>query len=226
MVANERVRRPGLRRSIDVENPQGDPEPSGQAATVADRERHAVRTPLGEHDRDVAGSNWPGAHPHRYRVTSEDGTSLYRVHCPFRHEGASISVISDQPPSRWVTVARGVRVRSMVEGDGVAVVLYRIAPGTRFVPHTHDFVELGVVVSGKGQFFYEGTPRNVRGGDSFYIPAGGSHGFQVPEGGGSVVTMNVSAGVSERASGPSAAEILHLAKSWVEPLSAAVSRRR
>ena len=117
-------------------------------------------------------------------------------------------------------------MRPMIEGGGVAIVLYRIAPGTRFAAHAHDFVELGVVVSGKGQFFYEGTPRTVRGGDSFFIPAGGSHGFHAPKSGGPVVTMNVSVGVSERPTGPSAAEIIRLAKSWVEPLSTFVTRRR
>ena len=117
-------------------------------------------------------------------------------------------------------------MRPMVEGAGVAIVLYRIAPGTRFIPHSHAFVELGVVVSGNGQLVYEGVPRNVRGGDSFFIPAGGSHGFRVPESRGPVVTMNVSVGASERVAGPSAAEIIHLAKGWIEPLSTAVTRRR
>lgn len=138
----------------------------------------------------------------------------------------SIPRISDQPAVRWVTVAKGVRMRPMVEGAGVAVVLYRIAPGTRFAPHVHDFVELAVVVSGKGQVFYEGSFRTVRGGDSFFVPAGGSHGFVVPENGGPVVTLNVTVGVSGRTNGPSAAEIIRLAKNWIEPLSAVVTRRR
>ena len=114
----------------------------------------------------------------------------------------------------------------MVEGGGSTIVLYRISGGVRLVPHSHDFFELGLIISGRGQFLFEGESRTVREGDSFFIPAGGSHGFAVPEGGEPVVTMNVSVGVPGHPAGPSAVEIAHLTKGLVEPLAAAFARRQ
>jgi quercetin dioxygenase-like cupin family protein len=79
----------------------------------------------------------------------------------------------------------------MVEGNGSAIVLYRIDPGTRFESHTHDLSELGVILAGEGLFVTEGGSRIVREGDSFFIPPGTRHGFEVPRTGGTVMMMNV-----------------------------------
>ncbi len=83
-------------------------------------------------------------------------------------------------------------MRRMVEGNGTTIILYRLDPGSKFDLHTHEFSELGVLLSGEGYFLLEDERRLVRGGDSFFIPPHTPHGFEVPSGTTPVVMMNVS----------------------------------
>jgi quercetin dioxygenase-like cupin family protein len=106
-------------------------------------------------------------------------------------------------------------MRLMVEGNGASIVLYRLEPGTNFAAHEHPFAELGVVLAGEGHFPVAGVERILREGDSFYIPPGVRHGFSVPEGGPTVVMLNVSVAVPSLKEAPSSA-VLRLAESLVK----------
>lgn len=130
--------------------------------------------------------------------------------------------IREDPPARWVAVGPKVEMRPLVEGPGVALVLYRIGPGARFAPHAHEFTELGVVVSGEGRFHYEGVVRTVREGDSFFIPPHGSHGFEVARDAHPVVMMNVTTSAHDISPGLSSSAMIRLAEQLVEPRSLSV----
>ncbi len=80
----------------------------------------------------------------------------------------------------------------MVEGSGTAVVFYRIDPGVVFDAHRHDFAELGVVLSGQARLVVESGERELREGDSFYVPPSVEHGFSVPDGASPVMLLDVS----------------------------------
>lgn len=99
--------------------------------------------------------------------------------------------VRDEPPAKWVAAGTGVEMRPMVEGGGTTVVLYRMAPGSKFEPHTHTFAVLVVVLSGRGRFLVEQEYRDLQEGDSLFLPPGTRHGAEIPEGHGPVVTLDV-----------------------------------
>ncbi len=95
----------------------------------------------------------------------------------------------------WSSPAPGVRFRPLVEGDGTLLMLYQLAPGTKFEMHAHPFPELGLLLSGAGIVLVDGDERSVVAGDSYYFPAGVKHGFLVPADGEPVVMLDVSSAV-------------------------------
>ena len=40
--------------------------------------------------------------------------------------------VQDVPASEWVDLGGGIRARTMVEGNGAAIILYRMDPGRKF----------------------------------------------------------------------------------------------
>jgi len=97
--------------------------------------------------------------------------------------------------SGWVKVTPGVEMRALVEGEGTALVLYRIDAGLRFTPHSHRFPEYGTIVAGRGRLLLDRGTRELKEGDSYYIPSGLNHGFESAEG-VPVVMLHVAVGIA------------------------------
>jgi quercetin dioxygenase-like cupin family protein len=112
----------------------------------------------------------------------------------------------------WSHHAPGVRVRPLIEGAGTSLQLYRLQPGARCQPHSHGFPELGLLLSGEGIFTVGVGERAVQAGDSYYFPAGLSHGFWVPEGGEEVVMVDVSAALGTTVTPELADALLRVAR--------------
>lgn len=119
--------------------------------------------------------------------------------------------IRDDTASAWVTLARGIQARPMVEANGSSIILYRLEAGRSFDQHDHPFPELGVVLAGRGRLLFANEERPVRPGDSFYVPQGILHGFRV-EANGPVVLMNVTGPPVPSVEGPPVREVLEIAK--------------
>jgi quercetin dioxygenase-like cupin family protein len=98
------------------------------------------------------------------------------------------------PSPGWVNVTHGVEMRSLVEGEGNALMLYRIAPGLQFRPHRHDFPEYGTIVLGRGRLLLADGGQDLLEGDSYFVPRGVDHGFESAEQSGPVVILHVSMG--------------------------------
>jgi len=94
----------------------------------------------------------------------------------------------------WVKVTRGVEMRRLIEGEGTALVLYRLEPDIRFTPHHHPFPEYGTVVLGEAEVLLPGKVRPIHEGDSYYIPTNMEHGLETRGTGGPVVLLHVAAG--------------------------------
>lgn len=98
------------------------------------------------------------------------------------------------PSPEWRAVAQGVEIRPLVEGEGNALVLYRIAPGLTFQVHRHDFPEYGTLVLGRGRLLLGDRTEELLEGDSYYVPSGASHGFESALQSGPVVILHVAVG--------------------------------
>src|SRR5262249_16785461 len=86
----------------------------------------------------------------------------------------SIGVLLSQNPG----IQRTVVHRSDVSVPGREAVIARveIAPEARAGRHTHPGEEISYIVEGEGEILIEGqTPRKVKAGDGFVIPAGAKH---------------------------------------------------
>ena len=116
-----------------------------------------------------------------------------------------------QPAPEWTVLSEGVSARHMVEGNGCSITLYRLGEGCRFERHEHPFPELGVVLVGRGLLKVGPEERELGAGDSFYIPGRVPHGFDCG-GTGPVIMLNVTAPVPAEVDGPSASELLRIAR--------------
>lgn len=101
--------------------------------------------------------------------------------------------VQNEPPPQWIDAAPGVRMRLLVEGAGTTIILYRIDPGTHFESHRHAFGELGVVLQGAGRMLVDGEERDLRAGESYYLPPECPHGLDVADGAEPMVLIDVSA---------------------------------
>jgi quercetin dioxygenase-like cupin family protein len=123
--------------------------------------------------------------------------------------------VRDQPPPKWIDAAPGVRMRPLVEGVGVTLVLYQMEPGTRFDAHRHEFGELGVVLQGAGYLTVEGEERELRAGESYYLPPNSLHGLTVAEGSEPMVMIDVAASLPADLPVPPLARLTELTASVV-----------
>ena len=92
-----------------------------------------------------------------------------------RAEGAvgRFAPIDGQPT---VTPTPGVHIQPL---PGAAVMLCRVTfePHSEAPVHTHDEEQMGIVLSGSGDFALDGQTRQVGPGDTYHAPPGVPHGL-------------------------------------------------
>ncbi len=75
----------------------------------------------------------------------------------------------------WHEILPGVRRRVLAHHPAVMLVLYRIAPGSRFPRHTHPHVQSGTVLEGGGEFTVGTEVWRLRPGSSYTVPGDVPH---------------------------------------------------
>lgn len=81
----------------------------------------------------------------------------------------------EDKPEAWHEIQPGVHRRILAHESGVMMVLYRIAPGSRFAMHTHPHVQSGTVLEGGGQFQVGNETWTLRVGSSYTVPGNVPH---------------------------------------------------
>jgi quercetin dioxygenase-like cupin family protein len=81
----------------------------------------------------------------------------------------------EEKPEAWHEILPGVHRRILAHDSSVMMVLYRIAPGSRFPMHTHPHVQSGTVLEGGGQFRVGEDTWTLRVGSSYTVPGGVPH---------------------------------------------------
>ncbi|MGA8542541.1 MAG: cupin domain-containing protein [Thermoplasmata archaeon] len=75
----------------------------------------------------------------------------------------------------WHDVQPGVQRRILAHDSTVMMVLYRIAPGSKFAMHSHPHVQSGTVLQGGGQFRVGPETWTLKVGSAYTIPGGVPH---------------------------------------------------
>lgn len=78
-------------------------------------------------------------------------------------------------PEAWHEVQPGVRRRILAHDSAVMMVLYRIAPGSRFAMHTHPHIQSGTVLEGGGQFKVGNETWTLKVGSAYTVPSNVPH---------------------------------------------------
>ena len=81
----------------------------------------------------------------------------------------------EDKPEAWHEIQPGVQRRILAHDLGVMMVLYRIAPGSRFALHTHPHVQSGTVLEGGGQFQVGTQTWTLRPGSAYTVPPNVPH---------------------------------------------------
>jgi quercetin dioxygenase-like cupin family protein len=81
----------------------------------------------------------------------------------------------EEKAEAWHEIQPGVQRRILAHESGVMLVLYRIAPGSRFAMHTHPHVQSGTVLQGGGQFQVGNETWPLKVGSSYTLPGGVPH---------------------------------------------------
>ncbi|MCI4372094.1 MAG: cupin domain-containing protein [Thermoplasmata archaeon] len=84
----------------------------------------------------------------------------------------------EDKPESWHEILPGVRRRILAHDRGVMMVLYRIAPGSRFPRHTHPHVQSGTVLEGGGEFTVGDELWKLRPGSSYTVGSDVPHELQ------------------------------------------------
>ena len=106
-------------------------------------------------------------------------TSDYFGAAPARAEGAvgRFAPIDDQPT---LTPVPGVHIEP-VPGAGVMLCRVTIDPHSEAPVHAHTEEQMGIVLSGSGDFHLDGEIRRVGPGDTYHAPPGVAHGLRTDD---------------------------------------------
>jgi unsaturated pyranuronate lyase len=90
-------------------------------------------------------------------------------------------------PLAWHEVLPGVKRRILAHGPGVMLVLYQIAPNSKFPWHAHPHVQSGTFLEGGGEFRVGQETWTMRKGSAYHIPGGVPHELVTHSAGPSVI---------------------------------------
>ncbi|MCL4519021.1 MAG: cupin domain-containing protein [Thaumarchaeota archaeon] len=73
-------------------------------------------------------------------------------------------------PEAWKEIMPGVKRRMLAHSLTGLMVLYKIEAGKTFVWHNHPHAQFGIILEGAGKFRVGDSTRDVRSGDTYFIP--------------------------------------------------------
>lgn len=77
--------------------------------------------------------------------------------------------------ARWITMAEGVRRRTLVSGATMMQMLVELKEGSHLPEHRHPQEQIAHVVSGRLRFWVDGAAQEIGAGESLYLKSGIAH---------------------------------------------------
>ena len=81
----------------------------------------------------------------------------------------------------WIQLCPGIKRQTMASGETMYQMLAELDAGSVMPPHQHPQEQLVHILSGRMKLIVDGTPHELRTGDSFYLPSNMPHGVETLE---------------------------------------------
>jgi quercetin dioxygenase-like cupin family protein len=80
--------------------------------------------------------------------------------------------------NRWIQICPGIKRQTLSSGKTMYQMLATLEAGSKMPAHQHPQEQIVHVVSGRMKLIVEGTPHELKAGDSFYLASNVPHGVE------------------------------------------------
>lgn len=81
----------------------------------------------------------------------------------------------------WIEICPGIKRRTMTTGKTMYQMLATLQAGSKMPEHQHPQEQIVHILSGRMKLIVNGTPREMKTGDSFYLAGEVPHGVETIE---------------------------------------------
>src|SRR5205814_10571954 len=81
----------------------------------------------------------------------------------------------------WIAICPGIKRQTLTSGKTMCQMLATLEPGSKMPAHQHLQVQIVHILSGRIKLIVDGTPHELKTGDSFYLAPNVHHGVETIE---------------------------------------------
>jgi quercetin dioxygenase-like cupin family protein len=90
-------------------------------------------------------------------------------------------MVNNAGEAGYIDAMEGIKRKTLVYGDNMLLTEFRLEKGKTLPVHKHPQEQTGYLVSGRIILAIDGTPHEMRPGDSWSIPGNAEHGADIIE---------------------------------------------
>jgi quercetin dioxygenase-like cupin family protein len=83
--------------------------------------------------------------------------------------------------SPWINICPGIKRQTLTSGKTMYQMLAALEAGSKMPPHQHPQEQIVHILSGRMKLIVDGTPHEMKAGDSFYLASNVPHGVETVE---------------------------------------------
>ena len=81
----------------------------------------------------------------------------------------------------WIKICPGIKRQTLTTGTSMYQMLATLEAGSKMPAHQHPQEQIVHILSGRMKLIVEGTPHEMKAGDSFYLASNVPHGVETIE---------------------------------------------
>ena len=81
----------------------------------------------------------------------------------------------------WIKICPGIKRQTLTSGKAMYQMLATLEAGSKMPPHHHPQEQIVHILSGRMKLIVDGTPHEMKAGDSFYLASNVPHGVETIE---------------------------------------------
>ena len=90
-------------------------------------------------------------------------------------------MIGRHSADKYIRILEGIRIKTLVHGESTLMTEFQLSKGSILPAHSHPYEQTGYLISGSIRLFIGDRSFDMKPGDSWCIPAGGSHRADIHE---------------------------------------------